>query len=549
MRRRVIKKLKDLLVQSKKPEWPGKQPHVPPEPSAQIAECREVLDKVWEPAELKRIPVSPEIAVNIRLLKEIMGRNTDFVLREFTVGPQQAPAALAYTSALVERVQLNDHILKSLMLEYPAGLPVSLASVKEQVVTVAEAEELADFWQAVSALLIGHAVLFLGGESRALGLDVRGYEGRAISEAETEGVVRGPRDAFVENIERNVMLVRRRIKTANLVMERFVLGRLTQSAMVLGYIKGLAAPELIEEVRERVKRIDTDAVLESNTINEMIVDNPYSLFPQVITTERPDRVAGALAEGRVVLITDTTPFALILPATLGSLLQSPEDYYHPHGISTAIRWLRYLAFFASVMASPLYVAITTFHQEMIPFKLLLSVAAAREGVPLPAVMEALLMEAVFELLREAGVRLPRPVGQAVSIVGALVIGEAAVMAGAVSPLMVIVVAGAGIASFATPSYELAIPMRLLRFPMMILAGTLGLFGLTAGLLAVLIHLAGLRSFGVPYLSPLAPTKFSELKDVLVRVPLWAMRTRPETAKRDWYRQAAGLKPGPPPEES
>lgn len=541
MRRRLAKKLKDLLVQSKKPKWPGKQPTVPPEPAPGVP------DKVWEPAELKRMPVSPDLTANIRLIKEIMARNTDFVLREFAVGPQQVPAALAYASALVERVQLNSHILKSLMLEYPPDLPVSLAPVREQVVTVAETEELADFWQVVAALLAGKAALFLPGESRALGLDVRGYEGRAISEAETEGVVRGPRDAFVENIEQNVMLIRRRIKTPNLVMEKFVLGRLTQSAVVLGYIKGLAAPELVREVRERVKRIDTDAVLESNTIEEMIVDYPLSLFPQVITTERPDRAAAALAEGRVVLITDTTPFAVILPVTLASLLQSPEDFYHPAGISTAIRWLRYLAFLASVLASPLYVAITTFHQEMIPFKLLLSVAAAREGVPLPAVMEALVMEAVFELLREAGVRLPRPVGQAVSIVGALVIGEAAVMAGAVSPLMVIVVAGAGIASFATPAYELAIPMRLLRFPMILLAGTLGLFGLTAGLLAILIHLAGMRSFGIPYLAPLAPTKFSELKDVFWRTPLWAMRTRPETAKRDWYRQAVP-KPGPPPEE-
>lgn len=542
VRRRLVKKLKDLLIQSKKPKWSGKKPPVPPEPPPDVS------NKVWEPAELERTPVSPDLEVNIRLLREIMGRNVDFVLRRFTVGPRKAPAALAYTSALVERVQLNNHILKSLMLEYPAAVPVSLASVKEQAVTVAEVEELADFWQVVNCLLIGKTALFLTGEGRALALDVRGYEGRPVSEAETEGVVRGPRDGFVEDIDRNVMLIRRRIKTPNLVMERFILGRLTRSAVVLGYIKGLAAPELVREARERVKRIDIDAVLGSNTIDEMIVDNPYSPFPQVVATERPDRVAAALVEGRVVLLTDTSPFALILPATLPALLQSPEDYYHPFGISTAVRWLRYLAFFAAVMASPLYVAITTFHQEMIPFRLLLSVAAAREGVPLPAVLEALLMETVFELLREAGIRLPRPVGQAVSIVGALVIGEAAVTAGVVSPLMVIVVATAGIASFAIPSYELAIPMRISRFPLMILAGSLGLFGLTAGLLAILIHLTGLRSFGVPYLSPLAPLKLSELKDVLVRVPLWAMRTRPETSKRNWYRQAAGLKPQKPPEE-
>ncbi|MDI6632234.1 MAG: spore germination protein [Bacillota bacterium] len=542
VRRRLIKKLKDLLIQSKKPKW-DKDPPVPPEqPPARGS------DKVWEPAELAKIPVSPDLRVNRRLLVEIMGADANFVLREFAVGPQKVPVVLAYVSALVERAQLNFHVLERLMLQYPAGMPVSLETIKQRVVTVAEIKGCDNFWQVVDCILGGKAVLFLGGENQGLGLDVRGYEGRAISEAETEGVVRGPRDAFVEDIDRNVMLIRRRIKTPNLVVEKTSLGRLSRSVTVLMYVKGLAAPELVQEVRERLKRIDTDAVLGSNFIDEMIVDNPYSPFPQVVATERPDRVAAALVEGKVVFLTDTEPFALIVPAALATLLQSPEDYYHPFGISTAVRWLRYIAFFISVMASPLYVAVTTFHQEMIPFRLLLSIAAAREGVPLPAVMEALAMETVFELLREAGIRLPRPVGQAVSIVGALVIGEAAVTAGVVSPLMVIVVATAGIASFATPSYELAIPMRLLRFPLMILAGSLGLFGLTAGLLGMLIHLSGLRSFGVPYLSPLAPLKFSELKDVLVRVPLWMMRTRPDTSKRDWYRQAAGLKPGPPPEE-
>lgn len=542
MRRRLIKKLSDLLVQSKKPGWSGESPPLP-QPSP-----RGGSERVWEPAELEKTPISSDLQANLRLLKEIMGNNMDFVVREFTVGEKQVPAAMAYISALVERAQLNYHILERLMLDYPAGAPVSVAVVKERVTTVAELEDCKNFWQAAEAILAGKAVLFLAGETQALVLDTRGYETRPIGDPEIESVVRGPRDAFVEDVERNIMLVRRRVKSPNLVVERLHLGRLTQSVVVLVYIKGLAVPELVEEIRSRIKRIDIDAVFSCHYVEEMMTDSPHSLFPQVIVTERPDRVAAALCEGKVACLVDTGPTALIIPATLAALLQSPEDYYHPYAISTAIRWLRYLAFFISVTASPLYVAITTFHQEMIPFRLLLSVAAAREGVPLPAVLEALVMELTFELLREAGIRFPRPIGQAVSIVGALVIGEAAVTAGVVSPLMVIVVALAGIASFATPSYELAIPMRLLRFPLMVLAGSFGLFGLTAGLLAMLIHLAGLRSFGVPYLSPVAPLKFADLKDVLVRAPLWTMRTRPETAKRNWYRLPPGLKPGPPPEE-
>jgi spore germination protein KA len=232
-------------------------------------------------------------------------------------------------------------------------------------------------------------------------------------------------------------------------------------------------------------------------------------------------------------------------------MQSPDDYYERFFLGTAIRWLRYAAFAMSLLLPSLYIAITTFHQEMIPTRLLISLAASREGVPFPALVEALLMEFTFEALREAGIRLPRAVGQAVSIVGALVIGQSAVQAGIVSPLMVIVVAVTGIASFMNPTFSLAISMRLLRFPMMLLAGTLGLFGVMAGILALLIHLAGLRSFGVPYLASLAPFHAGDMKDVAIRAPWWAMDRRPqETGKENSRRQAPGLKPSPPePEKS
>jgi spore germination protein KA len=284
-------------------------------------------------------------------------------------------------------------------------------------------------------------------------------------------------------------------------------------------------------------------VLESGYLEEFIEDNPYSPFPQVVHTERPDRVTASLLEGRVAILTDGTPFALIVPAEFITLMQSPEDYYERYMVATAIRWLRYIGFAMSLLLPSLYIAITTFHQEMIPTRLLISLAAAREGVPFPALVEALMMEFTFEALREAGIRLPRAVGQAVSIVGALVIGQAAVQAGIVSPLMVIVVAITGIASFMNPAFNIALTMRLMRFPLMLLAATLGLFGVMVGILAILIHLAGLRSFGVPYLSSLAPLHTKDLKDVAVRAPWWAMDNRPaETAKLNRRRQSRGQKP-------
>lgn len=262
-------------------------------------------------------------------------------------------------------------------------------------------------------------------------------------------------------------------------------------------------------------------------------------------TERPDGVASALNEGRIAIIIDGTPFVLLLPTVFIHFLQSTEDYYERFLYPTVIRLLRLLVFFTALLAPSIYVAITTYHQEMIPTPLLISIVASRTGVPFPSVLEALLMEITFEALREAGLRLPRPVGQAVSIVGALVIGEAAVQAGLVSRAMVIVVALTGIASFIIPAYNMGISIRLLRFPVMFLAGSFGMFGITFAFLALLIHLSSLRSFGIPYLSPITPINLSGLKDSIFKVPEW-MKNKRSTfiTKEDKKRIRPNAKPAP-----
>lgn len=310
--------------------------------------------------------------------------------------------------------------------------------------------------------------------------------------------------------------------------------------------RGIAAPELVEEVMSRLRRIENDGLLASAYIEELIEDNPASPFPQVLSTERPDVASAYLLEGHVVIIADGTPSVLIAPVTFFSLLQSPEDYYERYVVGSAIRWLRYLFFAISLLGPSLYVAVLSFHQEMIPTTLLLTVAQSREQVPFPALVEAVLMESMFEALREAGARLPKQIGSAVSIVGALVIGQAAIAAGIVSAPMVMVVAITGIASFMAPRFTVGIAIRLLRFPMMFLAGFLGFLGLILGIIVILNHLLTLRSFGVPYLSPLAPMKSRELKDVLLRVPRWMANTRPHlTGEWNPYRQAPGQRPRPP----
>jgi spore germination protein KA len=266
--------------------------------------------------------------------------------------------------------------------------------------------------------------------------------------------------------------------------------------------------------------------LESGYIEELIQDETYTPFPTVYNTERPDVIAAGLLEGRVAILIDGTPFVLLVPALFGQFNQAAEDYYQRADIGTLLRLLRYLSFFIALLGPSLYIAITTFHQEMIPTPLLISLAAQREGVPFPAFIEALVMELTFEILREAGVRLPRAVGQAVSIVGALVIGQAAVEAGIISAAMVIVVSVTAIASFVFPSYNMAISVRILRFGLMGLAASFGLFGITLGLIAIVLHLCSLRSFGIPYMSPFAPFILADQKDMLFKVPLWGMFSRP-----------------------
>ncbi|TCK05541.1 UNVERIFIED_ORG: GerA spore germination protein [Anoxybacillus amylolyticus] len=296
-------------------------------------------------------------------------------------------------------------------------------------------------------------------------------------------------------------------------------------------MEGIAAPELVAEIEKRLGGIELDGVLETGYIEEIIQDHPYSPFPQVLNTERPDVAVASLLEGRIVIVQDGTPFVLVMPVSFYSLMQSSEDYYQRSLISTLIRWLRYLFLLVSLLLPSVYIAILTFHQEMMPTTLSLTVAASRERVPFPAFVEALIMEIVFEALREAGVRLPKQAGAAVSIVGALVIGQAAVQAGLVSTPMIMVVALTGIASFTIPRFTTGIALRVLRFPMMILAGSLGLLGVMLGVLLILIHLASLRSLGVPYLSIDAPTASHRMGDVLVRTPWWKLNARPHVNER------------------
>lgn len=492
------------------------------------------------------LPVSADLQENEVVLHFLFGSSSDVVFRPVRVHRGDVAVLLAYVAGLVEKRSL-ERLVGALTFEWhpPAGARPEdhLLRYTQLGASAPRVREGLSLREAADALSQGESVIFVAGATRCLRLDTEGGERRGVSEPDTESVVRGPREGFTEDIVVNTALIRRKIRSPRLRVETLRFGNVTRTRVAILYVAGVVSPDLLAEVRRRLQGVQIDGVLESGYLEEFIEDTPWTVFPLIKHTERPDVVAADLLEGRVAILTDGTPFALLVPTVFPEMLQAPEDYYERYPAAGAIRLLRWIYLLVALLGPSFYIAITTFHQEMLPTPLLLTIMRARERIPFPAVVEALLMEVAFEALREAGLRLPRMVGQSVSIVGALVIGEAAVRAGIVSAPMVIVVSLTGIASFLLPRFNAALAVRLLRFPMMLLAGTLGAYGIFIGVMAILIHMARLRSFGVPYLAPLAPLSVDEQKDVVFRMPWWRMKRRPGIlAPRDVRRSPGGKPP-------
>lgn len=474
----------------------------------------------------------PSLTANLQQLRQELGFSPDLRIREWELGEQGIRVAVAYTNNLIDMQIVSEFILRSLSVFGTDDLAARLFSpddtllfIKSRAVKVGEVRETEDWTDLAVSVVSGDTAILIDGCVKAVVCGTRGGEWRSISEPTTEVTIRGPKDSFNESIATNITLLRRRIMNPDLWLETMKIGNVTKTDVAVMYIKGVADENIVQEVKRRLKEVKLDSVLESGYIEELIQDQTFTPFPTMYNSERPDVVAKNLLEGRVAVLVNGTPFVLIVPTVLAQFFESAEDYYQRYDISSFLRLIRYISFLISLLVPSIYIAGVTFHQDMIPTSLLFSLAASREGVPFPALVEALIMEVTFELLREAGIRLPRAVGQAVSIVGALVLGQAAVQAGIVSPAMVIVVAITGIASFAIPAYNLAISARLIRFLFMILSASFGFYALTLGMIVLTAHLCSLRSFGVPYLTPFAPFLPSEQKDTVVRFPLWSLFTR------------------------
>lgn len=502
---------------------------------------QKVGDKNWPETKL-----TSSLVQNLSILKDIWGTSDDIIMREFSFGDmQKTKACIIFVDGMADKNIINQSIIKPLM--YDSRLIkfkkqfTDIHLIETAMLSVGEVEKTDSINKIVDSCLSGNTLLIIDGFTEALVIGTKRWESRGINEPKTEVVVRGPHEGFTETLRTNTVMLRRKTHDPNFTLETMKIGETTKTSVSIAYMKGIVNPLLVEEVKRRLRRIKIDAILESGYIEQFIEDAPFSIFATVANSEKPDVVAAKILEGRIAILVDGTPIVLTVPMLFIESFQSAEDYYSRPYFASIIRALRYVSFLISFLAPATYVALVTFRQEIIPTPLLITMAAAREGIPFPAVLEALIMIITFEILREAGVRLPRSIGQAISIVGALVIGEASVDAGLISAPMVIVVAITAISSFVSTAQSDSI--SILRIVFIVLAGFMGIFGITIGILGLLIHLSSLRSFGTPYFSPISPFSPGGMKDTFIRLPMWAMYTRPKTIGwRDPKREEFRLRP-------
>ncbi|MGI5922135.1 MAG: spore germination protein [Syntrophomonadaceae bacterium] len=486
-----------------------------------------------DPHEIVDQPLTVNLSENRDRLKILLKSCSDAVFKQFVYGPAKTNILLVYFDGLVNRTEIEENILKPLLLEVnmlndgPEDTHNILNYLQDNILSVAELKSLTSLQEVCHHMSSGDTVLLIDGYDQGLVIGTRSWQTRSIQAPDNEVVIRGPKEGFTETLRFNTALLRRRLKTTNFKMESFILGRATKTDVVLGYIEDIAPAGLVEKIRERLKKIDIDGVLDSGYLEEFLEEKSFTVFSQLEYTEKPDRICAHLLEGRVCILVDGSPTALVLPTTFPRFWIAAEDYYERFVPGSLFRLLRFGAFWVSLLLPSLFVALITYHHEMIPTTLFLTIAAARQGVPFPAIIEALILEFSFELLREAGIRLPRAVGPAISIVGALIIGDAAVKAGLVSTPMVIVVALTGIASFIIPAYNAGITLRIVRFGFLAAAGFLGLFGIMIAFIIMMTHIVSLSSFGIPYFSPLIPVNRAELSDTLVRRPWFTNIRRPK----------------------
>jgi spore germination protein KA len=471
------------------------------------------------------------IAANKTFLKDAFKKSGDVTFYEFAT-LTGVNVLLVYIDGMVNKEILGRDVINSFITKSKELPPSALLDTKilKSLLASVSVQEVKIMSAVIDDVLNGNAALFVDGVATALLIESKGWEKRAVAEPDTESVIRGPREGFIENIRTNTSLLRRKIKNPNLVFENLSIGKQTKTSVAIAYIDGIVNQAVLNEVRRRLNKIDTDSILETGYIEQFIEDSPFSILATVTNTQKPDICAAKLLEGRVAIFCDGTPHVLTVPHLFIEALQTSEDYYMRPFMASSWRIIRMLALLTSVLVPGLYVALQTYHQEMIPTILLLRMAGSISDIPFPAGAEMLIMLVFYEFLRESGIRLPRAVGSAISIVGALIVGESAVNAGLVSGPVVIVIAITGVTGFIVPALSEAI--MIYRFLFLIAGTVMGLYGIVCGTIVIVMQAVSLRSCGVPYTSPMAPSDQGVFKDFIFRFPLWAMKKRPVSIEKD-----------------
>ena len=475
--------------------------------------------------------ISTDLQLNIDRYQRLFADCADIKMRRMALGQNKSRECfIAYIEVSVSNMLLETTALGRALAYLGEAPDEEVNSVLDKnAMGISDVTPFLYVEDAAQGMLTGDAILFVDGYDKALKIADKEYPGAAIKEPDSEKSIRGSREGFTDSIKMNTALIRKRLRSTRVRVKELEQGVRSHTKVDMVYMQDLANPMVLEEIQKRLEAYEIDGVLDSGVIEQLAERKWYSPFPQFQTTQRPDRAALAVMEGRVVVLSDNSPVALILPTDFNSFIKTSDDYYNRFEEATFARILRYFAVFFSMALPGLYLAVTNFHTQILPTPLLLSFWEARIGVPFPAALEVILMELSFELLREAGVRLPGAMGNTIGIVGGLIIGQAAVDANIVSPIVVIVVAFTALCSFSIPNEEFAFSFRILKFFLIIMSAWLGFFGLLVGLLVILIHLSRLKSFGIPYLMPFVGADLSgyeDERDSIWRAPFRRLTHRP-----------------------
>jgi spore germination protein KA len=480
--------------------------------------------------EMTKQKISRNIEVNIDFINKSFNTKTnkDIIIRKFIVAGKYK-AFLVFLDGMVDKNIINSSILKPLLNSDKFkgdNDKCKLNSVILEIIETNQAIKVTDYDATLYEILSGNTVSYIDGCDYYISSETKGFDKRSVERPQIEGAISGSQESFNETLKTNVTLIRKNIKSKDLTTEYFKIGSRTQILCAILYIEGLTNPAIIDEVKRRISSIKTDNVMGGGMLEQYIEDNSMSLFPTVLSTERPDKTVSNILEGRVAILVDGMPFASIVPVTFASFMHTSDDSFMRWQYGTFIRLIRFAALLIALLLPAVYVAITSFHQEMIPTELLIAIAQAKENVPFPTIVEVMLMEVSFELIREAGIRIPGMIGNTLGIIGALILGQAAVQANIVSPILIIVVAVTGLSNFSIPSYTFAFSIRILRFIFIFSGALLGFYGITITWIIVTILIFSKKSFGINYFAPVTPVTNKE-RDFLIKQPVWRQEKRPD----------------------